>query len=139
MKIKPSNFELQVLGVLWEEPGLTVREVRERFSDGKERAYTSVLSVMQVMERKGLLSRRRPEKGSADLWRAAVRRDAVSRPLLRRLMDQVFGGRPSLVMQHLLGSKSVDRQEIDEIRRLLEAYESELDDKEGSKEGKSKP
>jgi len=138
MKIKPSNFELQVLGVLWEAPGLTVREVRERFSDGKARAYTSVLSVMQVMERKGLLSRRRPEKGSADLWTAAVRRDEVSRPLLRRLMDQVFGGRPSMVMQHLLDAKSVDREEVAEIRRLLEAYESELDDKEGSSKGKSK-
>jgi len=128
MKAKPSNFELQILGVLWETPGLTVREVRERLSDGKERAYTSVLSVMQVMEGKDLLSRERPGKGSADHWSASVQREEVSRPLLRRLMDQVFGGSPSTVMQHLLDSKKVDRREVEEIRRLLEKYESDLEE-----------
>ena len=50
MKRKPSDFELQILSVLRASAPLTVREVRERLGDGKKRAYTSVLSVMQVME-----------------------------------------------------------------------------------------
>jgi predicted transcriptional regulator len=53
-KYQPAEFELQVLGVLWEHGPSTVREVLERLPDGKPRAYTSVLSVMQVMQKKGL-------------------------------------------------------------------------------------
>ena len=53
--VKPSDLEMQVLSVLWERGPSTAREVLEAMPDGKKRAYTSVLSVMQVMEKKGLL------------------------------------------------------------------------------------
>ncbi len=56
-KPKPSDVELQILGVLWEAGPLAVRDVLERMPDGKSRAYTSILSCLQVMEKKGLLSR----------------------------------------------------------------------------------
>ena len=48
--VKPSDLEMQILSVLWENGPLTVREVLKMMPDKKERAYTSVLSVMQVME-----------------------------------------------------------------------------------------
>ena len=121
---KPSDFELHILSVLWESAPLTVREVRERLMDGKERAYTSVLSVMQVMEKKGFLRRERPATGTADHWLPAVERDTVTTPLMKRLVNQVFGGKPSAVMQQLLQSDSVDADELAEIRKLLEAHES---------------
>lgn len=121
---KPSDFELHILSVLWETAPLTVREVRERLADGKERAYTSVLSVMQVMEKKGFLRRERPATGTADHWQPAVERDAVTTPLMKRLISQVFGGKPSAVMQQLLQADSVDASELAEIRKLLEAHES---------------
>ncbi|MEM0968195.1 MAG: BlaI/MecI/CopY family transcriptional regulator [Verrucomicrobiota bacterium] len=122
---KPSDFELHILSVLWTSAPLTVREVRERLADGKERAYTSVLSVMQVMEKKGLLRREKPAKGSADHWFPAVKRETVTTPLMQRLIGQVFGGKPSAVMQQLLQAESLDAEELAEIRRLLEAYEAE--------------
>jgi len=121
---KPSEFELQILGVLWERPGLTVRDVRDRLPDGKERAYTSVLSVMQVMRKKGLLEKEKnPAGGGGDLWTAVVGRDEISRPILRRLTDQVFRGRPSLVMQQLLDAENLDPGEVEEIRKLLNSAE----------------
>ena len=49
---QPSELELQVLNVLWEKTKGTVREVMEALPDGKQRAYTTVLSVMQLMEKK---------------------------------------------------------------------------------------
>ncbi|MBC2601997.1 BlaI/MecI/CopY family transcriptional regulator [Puniceicoccus vermicola] len=125
MKKKPSDFELQVLGVLWEAPGLTVREVRERLPDGKERAYTSVLSVMQVMRKKGLLEKEKSSSGGGDLWTAVVDREEISKPILQRLTQQIFRGRPSLVMQQLLDSENVDYEEIAEIRKLLASLEEE--------------
>ena len=119
---RPSEFELQVLGLLWETAPLTVREVLERLPDGKKRAYTSVLSVMQVMEKKGLLSRARGE-GLADEWRPAVGRDQVMKPVIQRLLDHLFAGKPSAVMQQLLEGGDVSAEELAKIRRMIDAAE----------------
>ncbi|MDQ8207861.1 BlaI/MecI/CopY family transcriptional regulator [Coraliomargarita sp. SDUM461003] len=127
MSKKPSDFELQILGVLWESAPQTVREVRASLTDEKERAYTSVLSVMQVMEKKGYLRREKASSGNADLWSPAVDRAAVTSPLIRGWVQQLFGGRPSAVMQQLLDGDSVDASEVAEIRRLLKEYESNND------------
>lgn len=124
MKKKPSDFELQILGVLWESAPMTVREVRASLTDEKERAYTSVLSVMQVMEKKGYLKREKPESGTADNWFPAIDRSEVTKPLMRGLMTQLFGGRPSAVLQQLLDAESVDAEELAAIRELLKEHES---------------
>lgn len=133
MTKKPSEFELQILGLLWDAAPLTVREVLERLPDGKKRAYTSVLSVMQVMEKKGLLSRARGE-GLADQWSPAVQRDEVVQPVLQRLMDHLFAGRPSAVMQQLLEGGEVTREELANIRRMIDEAEAEQEN--SPKEGR---
>jgi BlaI family penicillinase repressor len=133
MNRKPSEFEFQVLGLLWDAAPLTVREVLERLPDGKKRAYTSVLSVMQVMEKKGLLTRTRGE-GLADQWSPAVRREETVRPVLRRLMDHLFAGRPSAVMQQLLEGGEVTREELARIRRLIDEAERGAPARKGERE-----
>lgn len=122
MNKKPSEFELQILGLLWENAPLTVREVLEHLPDGKKRAYTSVLSVMQVMEKKGLLTRTRGES-LADQWSPGVERQSVATPLLERVVSHLFGNSPSALMQHLLDSKSVDASELASIRKMIDEAE----------------
>lgn len=124
MNKKPSEFELQILGLLWEHAPLTVREVLDRLADGKKRAYTSVLSVMQVMEKKGLLTRTRGD-GLADQWSPGVARESVATPLMERVVSHLFANSPSALMQHLLDSKSVDAAELASIRRMIEEAERE--------------
>jgi len=117
---KPSEFEMQILGVLWREGPLTAREVLNRTPDGKKRAYTSVLSVMQVMEKKGLLARTR--EGLTDRWRPAASESQILEPFMKNLVSHIFGGRATRAMQCLLDGAEVDRGEIEEIRKLLETY-----------------
>ena len=62
---RPSELELQVLAVLWREGALTAREVSACMPDGKARAYTTVLSVLQVMEKKGLVKHRPDGRAAA--------------------------------------------------------------------------
>ncbi|MEM7698267.1 MAG: BlaI/MecI/CopY family transcriptional regulator [Verrucomicrobiota bacterium] len=118
---KPSETELQILGVLWERGEATTRAVLEALPDGKPRAYTTVLSMMQVMEKKGLLTR--SSEGVAHVWRAAVEREAVTAPLLKNLVSHVFAGKASSVMQQLLGGETVSPEELAEMRRLLDEHE----------------
>jgi len=114
---KPSELELQVLSVLWEIGPATVRQLRAAMPDGKQRAYTTVLSVVQVMEKKGLLVHDR--QGLAHVYRPAVKRETVLRPILRDLTRNVFGGSAARVMQFLLAGSQVSREELADIRKLL--------------------
>lgn len=120
---KPSELEMQILGVLWRGGAAPVREVLPAMPDGKERAYTTVLSAMQVMEKKGLLTRTR--EGLTDHWRPAVSPSRVFGPFLRNLVANVFGGQPTQVVQHLLQETDVDEADVDAIRRLLDEHQGQ--------------
>ncbi len=123
MKIeKPSELEMQILGTLWRSGPLTVREVLTLLPDEKKRAYTSVLSVMQVMEKKGLLDRSR--EGLADRWRPRVKESQILGPFMKRLISNIFGGEASSAMQCLLKEAELDREQIDEIRKLLDEHQN---------------
>ena len=122
MKIRePSRLEMQVLSVLWQRGASTVRAVMEVMPDGKARAYTTILSVMQVMEKKGLVSH--VAEGNAHVYRPRVSRQEVTGPLLRGLVRQVFGGSAATALQHLLAEERVSRQELDEIKEIIARHE----------------
>ncbi len=121
---KPSDLELQILCLLWREGPMTARKVLETMPDGKQRAYTSVLSVLQVMEKKGLIEHDRPETGLAYIFRPAVGRREVLGPLMRRMVQGVFGGDPATAVQQLLSETAVDHEQICEIRKLLDKLDS---------------
>ena len=114
---RPSKLELQVLAVLWGRGPSTVREVMELLPDGKERAYTSVLSVMQVMEKKGML--RHGHKGNSYVYRPCQNRQAVVGPLMKQLVSNVFGGSRVSMMQSLLGGGRLSEDEMAELEELV--------------------
>ena len=130
IKSSPSNLELQVLSVLWERGASTVRDVLDALPDGKQRAYTTVLTVMQNMVKKGLLARN--QQGTAHVYRPTDSKQKTLGPVLKGLLQNVFGGSVSTVMQHLLQQTNVSDDELAEIRRLIEER------KNGKTKGRSK-
>jgi predicted transcriptional regulator len=118
---EPSRLEMQVLSVLWKRGASSVRDVMEIMPDGKARAYTTILSVMQVMEKKGLVSH--VTEGNVHIYQARVTRQEVAGPLLRGLVRQVFGGSAATVMQHLLAEERVSREELNEIKEIIARHE----------------
>ena len=119
---KPSDLEMQVLGVLWRSGPATARDLLGALPDGKKRAYTTVLSALQVMEKKGLLTRSR--ENLTDRWRPLVSKSGVLGPFFRTMVSNVFGGQPTQVMQHLLHETNLKDEDLDEIRRLLDEHQS---------------
>ncbi|MBN1437072.1 MAG: BlaI/MecI/CopY family transcriptional regulator [Sedimentisphaerales bacterium] len=118
---KPSDLELQVLAVLWEKGKATAREVLSAMPDGKQRAYTTILSVMQVMEKKGLLTH--TAKGTAHVFRPTQSKSKTLAPFLHRLVTTVFGGSPSAAMQALLKESKLSKEELKDIRELIDGME----------------
>ena len=115
---RPSDLELQMLSVLWGRGPSTVRDVLAVMPDGKERAYTTVLSVMQVMEKKGFV--RHTASGRTHVYRAVATRRKVLGPMLRGLVRNVFGGSPSLVVQQLVEETGVSAEDMEKIRKVLD-------------------
>ena len=116
-QIKPSELEMQILSVLWEHGPLTARQVLETMRDGKQRAYTSILSVMQVMEKKGLL--RHTNQGTAHVYKPALSKRRILKPFMQKMVSEVFAGRPAALMQALLSETSVSDAELEEMQKLL--------------------
>jgi BlaI family penicillinase repressor len=121
-KNSPSDLEIQVLGILWERGPSTVRQVLESMTDGKKRAYTTVLTILQVMEKKGLLSH--TAKGNAHVYKPTGSRDKIVKPIVNRLVDHAFAGSPAGLMISLLGEGNLSDCEIKELKGILDKAES---------------
>ena len=117
-KGRPSDLELQVLSVLWRSGPSTVRQVLEKIPDQKKRSYTTILTVLQLMEGKKFVTH--TSEGRAHVYRHAVSRKQVLGPLLRNMVTRVFGGNATEAFQHLLTEADVSDEELGEIRELLD-------------------
>ncbi len=115
---RPSELELQILSVLWEQGPLPVRAIRQSLPDGKDRAYTTVLTLMQIMEKKGLVGH--AVEGQAHVYHPLATRRQVLRPMMRDLLRNVFGGKPSDAVQCLLDSTRLDEEELSQIRQAIQ-------------------
>ncbi len=116
---QPSELELQILGLLWEHGQSTVREILEQLTDGKQRGYTAVLSVVQSMQRKKLVTAKQVRGERAYRYAAKSSRESILGPLLGGLVSRVFGGDPALAVQQLLDASELDADTIARLRDVV--------------------
>ena len=118
---QPTEFELEILQVLWDRGPSTVREVMEGLARRRRAGYTTVLKILQIMAEKELVLR--DEQQRAHVYRPRERRRAVVARLAGDLMDRVFEGSASQLVLHALSGKRAKPEEVAEIRRLLDEIE----------------
>jgi predicted transcriptional regulator len=118
---RPTDSELEILRVLWAKGPCTVREVHEELNLRKVTGYTTVLKFMQIMADKRLV--RRNEDQRAHVYEAALPREATQGQLVRDLLDRAFSGSAAGMVMHALAAQPATREELAEIRRLLDQYE----------------
>lgn len=116
----PTPGELEILKILWDRGPSTVRQVMEVLNRRRRRHYTSVMSLLNVMADKGLVTRR--PQGRAFLYLARVQREKTLGQLVSNLLGRAFGGSPSLLVSHLLEEARPSPEELDAIRQTLEDY-----------------
>lgn len=115
--MKPTDAELEILHVLWANGPSTVRQVHDSLSQNRDIGYTTALKLMQIMHEKGLLSR--DEAGKSHFYAAAVTQEDTQRGLVERFVETAFRGSASKLVMQVLGNHKASRQELDEIKRLL--------------------
>jgi predicted transcriptional regulator len=118
MEIVPTDRELEALKVLWRDGEATVREICDRMNEaGAKLAYTTVLSLLQVMEQKGLVRHR--QNGKAYLYAAEVQRDSTFRQLAGGFLEKVFDGAMDEYLVHALRSRDASSEELDRLERMI--------------------
>jgi BlaI family penicillinase repressor len=116
----PTPAELEVLQVIWERGPSTVRQVMAALNQERPRAYTSVMSLMNVMAEKGLLHQK--PKGRAFVYSAKVSQTGTRSEILKDLLSRVFDGSASVLVVHLLEQAKPDGEELDEIRKTISEF-----------------
>jgi predicted transcriptional regulator len=114
----PTPGELEILQILWERGPSTVRDVLEILQQRRPRAYTSIMSLMNIMAEKKLLARQ--EKGKAFVYTAAAPREQTLGQMLGDLVNRAFDGSASALVAQLLSHTS--GQELEEIRQTIETF-----------------
>ena len=118
---QPTPAELEILDILWELKKATVREVFEEISKHKATTYTTVLKFMQIMQEKGLVERDVREK--AHIYRPRQTQRQTQTKLVSTLLEKAFRGSALSLVQHVLETKPATREELDEIRRMINKAE----------------
>ncbi len=118
---KPTSTELDILRVLWDRGPSTVREVYEVLARSKPIGYTTVLKLLQIMTAKGTVIRN--EEARAHIYEARQPAESTKRQLVGDLLQRAFSGSASQLMLHALSGEKTSREEIEEIRRMLDEYE----------------
>jgi BlaI family transcriptional regulator, penicillinase repressor len=109
--------ELEIMHVVWKQGRASVRDVYETLLQRRKVAYTSVMTVMKILEQKGHLKKEQVER--AYVYEAAKPRRQVLRKMVRDFVDRVFQGSAKPLLVHLVEDNRLSHEDVEEIQRLL--------------------
>jgi BlaI family penicillinase repressor len=115
-----------VMETVWELGEATVQQVRDRLGREPAPAYTTVLSVMQKLEKAGWLAHR--AEGRSYVYRATRSRAEAGSTSLRKLIDRVFRGDPLLLFRNLIDDQDLSVEDLDALRRMIDRRRKERRD-----------
>ena len=113
--------ELEIMKVIWPRGQATVREVYDELRAHRTIAYTSVQTMMNVLETKGHLKREPGEK--ANVYSPVRPQQAVVKSMVREFVNRVFDGSARPLLVHLLKEKGLTERERRELQKLLDKEE----------------
>lgn len=105
------------MNVVWRIGPCTVAQVLDQLRPQRELAYTSVSTIVRILEQKGFV--KSTKEGRGHVYSALVSKDAYQSMSLTQLVSNVFDGAPTLVVQRLLDSASLTPEELAQIKALL--------------------
>ena len=118
-----TEAELRIMNVLWQKGSATVHEVLQSLPGKPPLAYNSVLTIVRILEKKGYVKHIKDRR--AHVYTPQIAREDATRSEVRRLVSRFFGDSHELLVLNILEDKSIDAEELDRLRRLLEGKAGE--------------
>ena len=115
--------ELEILQLLWEKNPQTVKEINEAINEKRPSGYTTTLKILQIMTNKGFVDRE--VKGKKHLYYPLLEEDDTQKAIIDRLLDSVFMGSAQKLILKTLGSYKTSKEEIREIRKMLDKIDKQ--------------
>jgi predicted transcriptional regulator len=109
--------ELEIMKVIWKLGTPTVRQVYEDLLDRRKVAYTTVMTMMNILETKGYLKKR--QKDRAFVYTPSRPEKQVIRDMVREFVGRVFNGAAEPLLLHLVEDDQLTKEELDEIRKSI--------------------
>lgn len=114
--------ELELMQIVWRQGEVSVADVLEALPPERKLAYTSVSTVLRILEQKGVLQSRKVGRGH--LYSALLPREAYEVQSVRHLVETVFEGTPSQLVERLVEAVPLSPEEVAQIRKLLDKKRS---------------
>jgi predicted transcriptional regulator len=115
--------ELAIMKVVWRKGDVTVRDVHDALSEHRAIAYTTVMTLMRILQEKGYLTRATTEK--AHVYRAAKPRQQVVGAMVRDFLDRVFDGASDALLVHLAKDNKLTPKQKRIVQKLLDETDGE--------------
>src|SRR5207237_5492574 len=109
--------ELEIMKIVWRAGASTVRGVYEDLLERRKIAYTTVMTMMNILEQKGYL--KKTQKDRAYVYQATRPQKQVIRGMVREFVDRVFNGSAEPLLMHLVEDRRLSERDIEEIRRMM--------------------
>jgi predicted transcriptional regulator len=116
-----TEHELAIMQIVWQRPAVTVRDVYEELLKRRKIAYTTVMTMMGILEAKGYLKRNRDAK--AYVYRPTKGKSKVLASMVSDFVNRVFDGSAKPLLVHLVENEHLSQEELDEIAGLLKEKE----------------
>jgi BlaI family penicillinase repressor len=110
--------ELEIMKVVWECDSATVRDVYEALLKQRKIAYTTVMTMMKILETKGYLKKRRQDR--AFVYQPVRPKNQVIGGMIREFIDRVFNGAAEPLLVHLVKSRHISEKDLQKIIRIVE-------------------
>jgi len=116
-----TDVELEFMSVIWKLNEATVNEVIEQLPSERKVAYTSVSTILRILEQKGVLKTRK--EGRGHVYIPNISKTEYETRTLHHVMNKVFDGTPVALVRQLLGSVKMKPEEVSELKSLLSKME----------------
>jgi BlaI family transcriptional regulator, penicillinase repressor len=118
---KPTDSELEILGVLWQNGSSTVKTVNEKLNEKREVGYTTTLKLLQIMYEKGLVERDENER--SHIYKPIIKESEMQKVLLDKLLESAFNGSAANLVMQALGNSKTSKDELQQIREYINKIE----------------
>ena len=123
-----TELELELMNVLWRKGQASVQEIREALSEERPLAYTSISTMMGILEKKGHVTHE--TVGRTYVYRPLIERSHAQRNLINSLLQRAFHGSPALLMLNLIATEDLSSSELDHVKRAIDRRKKEMADHE---------
>ena len=112
-----TEVELEMMNILWAKGSATVNDVQRALSPERKLAYTSISTMLRILEQKGILASRK--EGRGHVYFPKLEKHEYETRSLHHLVNNVFAGAPAQLVQRLLEVESLSEKELSDIKKIL--------------------